>query len=80
MIRAALSVLLCGLCLGVGLFTANLQAENYALGARLDAAKRTCDLLEASSERLQYDINVCLRKVERELPSELLAPTGVGVQ
>jgi hypothetical protein len=67
MIRALLSLGLCALCLGVGLYTANLQAENYARAAELDAKKRRCDLLEASNERAQFEINARLRGVEREL-------------
>jgi hypothetical protein len=67
MIRAVLSVMLCGACLGVGLFTSNLQAENYQAASELDRIKRKCDLLEASCERTQYEINVRLREVEHEL-------------
>ena len=70
MTRALLSLGLCALCLGVGLFTANLQAENYARAAELDAKKRRCDLLEASNERAQFEINARLRGLERELYGE----------
>ena len=80
MIRTALSVFLCGLCLGVGLYTANLQAKNYAYAAELDHTKRTCDLLEASHERVQYDINVRLREIERELAPAESDVTGEGLE
>ncbi len=80
MTRALLSLSLCALCLGVGLYTANLQAENYARAAELDAKMRRCDLLEASNERAQFEINARLRGVERELYAESSVESVEGVQ
>lgn len=76
MIRALLSIVLCGTCLATGLVTTHLQAENHALAARLDAIKRRCDLIEASNESLEYEICVERGRAEREATSEALeAPT-----
>ncbi|MCB9914251.1 MAG: hypothetical protein H6828_03755 [Planctomycetes bacterium] len=71
MTRTLLSLMLCGLCLAVGLYTAQVQAQNYAKGAELDAIKSRCDLLEATSERSQYELGLRLDAVRRALPAEL---------
>jgi hypothetical protein len=76
MTRALLSVLLCGLTLGLGLESARLQSENYAKGEALDAQKRRCDLIEAGNEGLLFQIEQRLFQIEREedntIPTELI--------
>ncbi|MFT7486531.1 MAG: hypothetical protein ACI9F9_002386 [Candidatus Paceibacteria bacterium] len=57
MTRTALSVLICILCVGMGLETARMQSDNYARAAVLDNTKRKCDLLEAGAENLRYGID-----------------------
>lgn len=64
MTRAILSVLLCGLTLGLGLESARLQSENYAKAERLDALKRRCDLIEAGNEGLRFRIEQRLVEIE----------------
>ena len=77
MTRAVLSLLLCGLCLAAGLYASNIQSENFALANELDHKKRTCDLLEASCERVQYEINARLHALEHESANELASEPGV---
>ena len=66
MIRALLSVAICGLCVGLGLETARVQSENYAGGDRLDDIKRRCDLLEAGAEGLRFRIDKRLAEIDLE--------------
>ena len=80
MTRAILSLLLCGLCLAVGLYTAEVQAHNLAKGVELDRIKRECDLLEATSERAQFEVNRRLRHLEQALPVELATREAEGVE
>lgn len=77
MIRALLSIVLCGACLVTGLVTTHVQAENHALAARLDLIKRRCDLIEAGNESLEYAICVQRGRIEREATSEALEATTV---
>ncbi len=63
MTRALLSILLCGLCAGLGLETARIQSQNHALAAALDLKKRKCDLLEAGNEKWRYAIDVRLAEI-----------------
>lgn len=65
MTRALLSLAISVLCLGMGLASAHVQAENHARAARLDALKQRCDLLEAGNERLHYRIQLRLAEIER---------------
>ena len=75
MTRALLSIFLSGLCLWLGLFTVRTQAENHARAARLDETKRRCDLLEAGNERVEAQIGVLLRDIERRVPNEIAEET-----
>ncbi len=72
MIRALLSIVLCGACLVTGLVTTHIQAENHALAAKLDRIKRRCDLIEAGNESLEYAICVQRGRIEREANTEAL--------
>ena len=63
MIRALLSVTICGLCVGLGLETARVQSENYACADRLDETKRRCDLLEAGADGLRFEIDTRLSEI-----------------
>ena len=65
MTRALLSLSIGVLCLGMGLVSAHVQAENHARAARLDEMKRHCDLVEAGNERLRYEIQLRLAEIER---------------
>lgn len=76
MTRALLSILLSGLCLGLGLFTVRTQADNHARAARLDEIKRKCDLLEAGNERMDYQIRVLLGDIERSVPEQAAEVSG----
>lgn len=71
MIRALLSIAICILCLGLGLASAEVQAENHDRGARLDELKRRCDLIEAGNEILRYRIQLRFAELEREQLSQL---------
>lgn len=66
MTRALLSISICILCLCLGLCTAHVQSENFALAARLDGFKRSCDLIEAGNEVQRYDIHLRLAEIERD--------------
>lgn len=77
MIRALLSLLICGLCGAIGLATAFTQSENYARAARLDELKRKCDLVEAGNESLRYEIRLRLAELDRE--AERLESMSDGV-
>lgn len=66
MIRSMLSVVISGLCLGLGLQTARVQNKNYNLGSELDEIKRGCDLLEAGAEALSYEIDRRLAEIDLE--------------
>jgi len=74
--RALLSLFLSGLCLALGLFTVRTQAENHARAAWLDEIKRQCDLLEAGSERVDYQIRVLQGDLERSVPEETVEVSG----
>lgn len=80
MTRVVLSLLLSGLCLAVGLYSAELQAQNLERGVELDARKRDCDLLEATSERTQFELNRRLRELEQALQASLAARDEEGVE
>lgn len=65
MIRALLSTVICALCVGLGLASAQVQARNHERAAHLDELKRRCDLVEAGNENLRYRIRVRLAEFER---------------
>jgi len=77
MTRALLSILVCGLCLGLGLVSVHLQSENYARAARLDEIKRRCDLIEAGNESLRFKINSRLRGLEEQVDLGLSPEHGI---
>ena len=66
MTRALLSFVICVLCVGMGLASAEVQSRNYSLAARLDEQKRKCDLIEAGNESLRFKIQMRLGEIERE--------------
>ena len=55
-LRAVLSLLLCSLALGVGLYTAFLASKNRALGAELDGRQRWCETFERQNALLQAEV------------------------
>jgi len=63
--RALLSTVICALCVGLGLASAQVQARNHERAARLDELKRRCDLVEAGNETLRFHIRVRLAEIER---------------
>lgn len=66
MTRALLSFVICALCVGLGLWSAQVQAQNHARAAKLDESKRRCDLIEAGNEAKRYQIEVRVGKIRRD--------------
>jgi len=59
--------MICALCVGLGLASAEVQSQNHARAARLDELKRRCDLIEASNEILRFQIQMRFAELEREV-------------
>lgn len=59
--------MICALCVGLGLASAQVQSQNHARAARLDELKRKCDLIEASNEILRFQIQMRFAELEREV-------------
>lgn len=66
MTRSALSILVCAIALGVGLWTAWCQCWNHARADELDRMKRREDLMLAGNEELEAAILARLYALERE--------------
>ncbi len=55
-LRASLSIVLCLVALGIGLYTAMLASNNRALGAELDGAQRWCETFKRQNDLLAAEI------------------------